>query len=170
MLLDIRNFAQNQHERQNLLNQEVTLAFKQLCKTIEDVPTTEFDKFFNPKLKKEIEDYYRDIEYYHQHATYNKPKATLEIDITKESLIGIYEKVNDNTSAIAYRDARRKAENVIYSMDIANEIIIDELTKRLSDYLKSADENFIIKTGNQIKFDDRSRYLMVIQYPTTELP
>lgn len=43
MLLDIQNFAQNQRERQNLLNQEVDLAFKQLCKTIEDVPTTEFD-------------------------------------------------------------------------------------------------------------------------------
>lgn len=170
MLLDIQDFAQNQHERQNLLNQEVTLTFKQLCKTIEDVPTTEFDKFFNPKLKKEIEDYYRDIEYYHQHATYNKPKATLEIDITKESLIGIYKKVNDNTSAIAYRDARGEAENVMYSMDIANEIIIDGLTKRLSDYLKSADENFIIKTGNQIRFDDRSRYRMVVQYPTIKLP
>lgn len=170
MLLDIKNFAQNQRERQNLLNQEADLAFKQLCKTIEDIPTTEFDKFFNPKLKKEIEHYYQDIEYYHQHATYNKPKATLEIDITKESLIGIYKKVNDNTSAIDYWDARRKADNVMYSMDIANEIIIDGLTKRLSDYLKSADENLIIKTGNQIKFDDRSRYRMIVQYPTTELP
>lgn len=163
MLLDIQNFAQNQCERQNLLNQEVDLAFKQLCKTIEDVPTTEFDKFFNPKLKKEIE-------YYYQHVDDNKPKNTLEIDITDSSLIGLYKKVNDNTSAIAYRDARRKAENCLYSMDIAYQIIIDRLIKRLSDYLKSTDENFIIKTGDQIKFDDRSLYRMVIQYPTTELP
>ena len=163
MLLDIKNFAQNQRERQSLLNQEVDLAFKQLCKTIEDIPTTEFDKFFNPKLKKKIE-------YYYQHVDDDKPMNTLEIDITDSSLIGIYKKVNDNTSAIAYRDARRKAENCIYSMDIAYQIIIDRLIKRLSDYLKSTDENFIIKTGNQIKFDDRSLYRMVIQYPTTELP
>lgn len=166
MLLDIQDFAQNQRERQNLLNQEVTLTFKQLCKTIEDVPTTEFDKFFNPKLKKEIEDYYR-------HADDNpnyKPIDTLKINITDDSLISIYKKVNDNTSAIAYRDARTKAENCIYSTDIAYQIIIDGLTKRLSDYLKSADENLIIKTGNEIRFDDRSRYRMVVQYPTTELP
>lgn len=163
MLLDIQNFAQNQRERQSLLNQEVDLAFKQLCKTIEDIPTTEFDKFFNPKLKKKIE-------YYYQHVDDNKPMNTLEIDITDSSLIGIYKKVNDNTSAIAYWDARRKAENCIYSMDIAYQIIIDRLIKRLSDYLKSTDENFIIKTGDQIKFDDRRLYRMVIQYPTTELP
>lgn len=163
MLLDIKNFAQNQCERQNLLNQEVDLAFKQLCKTIEDIPTTEFDKFFNPKLKKEIERYY-------QHVKDGNHQDTLEIDITKNQLIKLYTKVNDNTSAIAYRDARRKAENCIYSMDIAYQIIIDRLIKRLSDYLKSTDENFIIKTGNQIKFDDRSLYRMVIQYPTTELP
>lgn len=163
MLLDIQDFAQNQRERQSLLNQEVALAFKQLCKTIEDVPTTEFDKFFNPKLKKEIEDYYR-------YANDNNPKNDIKINIDDDSLISIYKKVNDNTSAIAYRDARRKAENCIYSTDIAYEIIIDGLTKRLSDYLKSADENLIVKTGNQIKFDDRSRYRMVVQYPTTELP
>lgn len=30
MLLDIKNFAQNQRERQSLLNQEADLAFKQL--------------------------------------------------------------------------------------------------------------------------------------------
>lgn len=163
MLLDIQNFAQNQSERQNLLNQEVALTFKQLCKTIEDVPTTEFDKFFNPKLKKEIEDYYR-------RADDSNHKDVLEIDITDSSLIDIYKKVNDNTSVLAYRDARREAENCIYSTDIAYQIIIDGLTKRLSDYLKSADENFIIKTENQIKFDDRSLYRMVVQYPTTELP
>ena len=161
MLLDIQNFAQNQRERQSLLNQEVDLAFKQLCKTIEDIPTTEFDKFFNPKLKKEIEDYY-------QHA--DKSQDTLEIGITDSSLIDIYKKVNDNTSAIAYRDARRKADNVIYSIDTANRIIIDGLIKRLSNYLKSTDENFIIKTGDQIEFEDRSLYRMVVQYPTTELP
>lgn len=163
MLLDIQNFAQNQRERQSLLNQEVDLAFKQLCKTIEDIPTTEFDKFFNPKLKKKIE-------YYYRHVDDNKPMNTLEIDITDSSLIDIYKKVNDNTSAIAYRDARRKAENCIYSMNIAYQIIIDRLIKRLSDYLQSTDENFIIKTGNQIKFDDRSLYRMVVQYPTTKLP
>lgn len=163
MLLDIKNFAQNQRERQSLLNQEVDLAFKQLCKTIEDIPTTEFDKFFNPKLKKEIEDYYR-------YANDNNPKNDIKINIDDDSLISIYKKVNDNTSAITYRDARRKAENCIYSTDIAYQIVIDGLTKRLSDYLKSADENLIVKTGNQIKFDDRSRYRMVIQYPTTELP
>lgn len=163
MLLDIQNFAQNQRERQTLLNQEVALAFKQLCKTIEDVPTTEFDKFFNPKLKKEIE-------YYYQHVDDNKHQDTLEIDITDRSLIDIYKKVNDNTSALAYRDARRKADNVMYGIGTANQIIIDGLTKRLSDYLKSTDENFIIKTGNQIKFDDRSCYRMIVQYPTTELP
>ena len=55
MLLDIQDFAQNQRERQELLNKEVALTYKQLCKTIEDIPTTEFDKFLNPKLKKEIE-------------------------------------------------------------------------------------------------------------------
>lgn len=133
MLLDIQDFAQSQRERQSLLNQEVALTFKQLCKTIEDVSTTEFDKFFNPKLKKEIEDYYR-------HADDSNPKDVLEIDITDGSLIDLYKKVNDNTSAIAYRDARRKAENCIYSTDIAYQIIIDGLTKRLSDYLKSADQ------------------------------
>lgn len=50
MLLDIQDFAQNQRERQELLNKEVALTYKQLCKTIEDIPTTEFDKFLNPKL------------------------------------------------------------------------------------------------------------------------
>ena len=163
MLLDIKNFAQNQRERQSLLNQEADLAFKQLCKTIEDIPTTEFDKFFNPKLKKEIERYY-------QHAKDGNHQDTLEIDITKNQLIKLYTKVNDNTAAAAYRDARTKAENCIHSMDIACQIIIDGLIKRLSDYLKSTDENFIIKTGDQIKFDDRRLYRMVIQYPTTELP
>lgn len=163
MLLDIKNFAQNQRERQSLLNQEVDLAFKQLCKTIEDIPTTEFDKFFNPKLKKEIERYY-------QHAKDGNHQDTLEIDITKNQLIKLYTKVNDSTAAAAYRDARTKAEKCIHSMDIACQIIIDGLIKRLSDYLKSTDENFIIKTGDQIKFDDRSLYRMVIQYPTTELP
>lgn len=163
MLLDIQNFAQNQRERQSLLNQEVDLAFKQLCKTIEDIPTTEFDKFFNPKLKKEIERYY-------QYAKDGNHQDTLEIDITKNQLIKLYTKVNDSTAAAAYRDARTKAENCIHSINIARQIIIDGLVKRLSDYIKAADENFIIKTGDQIKFDDRSLYRMVIQYPTTELP
>ena len=62
MLLNIQDFAQSQRERQELLNKEVALTYKQLCKTIEDIPTTEFDKFLNPKLKKEIERYYQHVE------------------------------------------------------------------------------------------------------------
>lgn len=162
MLLDIQDFAQNQRERQELLNKEVALTYKQLCKTIEDIPTTEFDKFLNPKLKKEIERYY-------QHAKDGNHQDTLEIDITKNQLIKLYTKVNDSTAAAAYRDARTKAENCIHSINIAEQIIIDGLVKRLSDYIKAADENFIIKTGDQIDYDHRHLFSMIIQYPTTEL-
>lgn len=162
MLLDIQDFAQNQRERQELLNKEVALTYKQLCKTIKDIPTTEFDKFLNPKLKKEIERYYQNVE----DGNYQN---TLEIDITKNQLIKLYTKVNDSTAAAAYRDARTKAENCIHSIDIAKEIIIDGLIKRLSDYLKAADENFIIKTGDQIDFDHRHAFCIIIKYPTTEL-
>lgn len=162
MLLDIQDFAQNQRERQELLNKEVALTYKQLCKTIKDIPTTEFDKFLNPKLKKEIERYYKHVE----DGNYQN---TLEIDITKNQLIKLYTKVNDSTAAAAYRDARTKAENCIHSIDIANGIIIDGLIKRLSDYLKAADENFIIKTGDQIDFDHRHAFCIIIKYPTTEL-
>lgn len=162
MLLDIQDFAQNQRERQELLNKEVALTYKQLCKTIEDIPTTEFDKFLNPKLKKEIERYY-------QHAEDGNHQDTLEIDITKNQLIKLYTKVNDSTAAAAYRDARTKAENCIHSINIAEQIIINGLVKRLSDYIKAADENFIIKTGDQIDYDDRHLFSIIIQYPTTEL-
>ena len=162
MLLDIQDFAQNQRERQELLNKEVALTYKQLCKTIEDIPTTEFDKFLNPKLKKEIERYY-------QHAKDGNHQDTLEIDITKNQLIKLYTKVNDSTAAAAYRDARTKAENCIHSINIAKQIIIDGLVKRLSDYIKAADENFIIKTGDQIDYDHRHLFSIIIQYPTTEL-
>lgn len=162
MLLDIQDFAQNQRERQELLNKEVALTYKQLCKTIEDIPTTEFDKFLNPKLKKEIERYY-------QHAKDGNHQDTLEIDITKNQLIKLYTKVNDSTAAAAYRDARTKAENCIHSINIAEQIIIDGLVKRLSDYIKAADENFIIKTGDQIDYDHRHLFSIIIQYPTTEL-
>ena len=154
MLLDIQDFAQNQRERQELLNKEVALTYKQLCKTIKNIPTTEFDKFLNPKLKKEIERYY-------QHAEDGNHQDTLEIDIDKDQLIKLYTKVNDSTAAAAYRDARTKAENCIYS--------IDGLIKRLSDYIKAADENFIIKTGDQIDYDYRHLFSIIIQYPTTEL-
>lgn len=162
MLLDIQDFAQNQRERQELLNKEVALTYKQLCKTIEDIPTTEFDKFLNPKLKKEIERYY-------QHIEDGNHQDTLEIDITKNQLIKLYTKVNDSTAAAAYRDARTKAENCIHSINIAKQIIIDGLVKRLSDYIKAADENFIIKTGDQIDYDHRHLFSIIIQYPTTEL-
>jgi len=162
MLLDIQDFAQNQRERQELLNKEVALTYKQLCKTIEDIPTTEFDKFLNPKLKKEIERYY-------QHAKDGNHQDTLEIDITKNQLIKLYTKVNDSTAAAAYRDARTKAENCIRSINIAEQIIIDGLVKRLSDYIKAADETFIIKTGDQIDYDYRDLFSIIIQYPTTEL-
>lgn len=162
MLLDIQDFAQNQRERQELLNKEVALTYKQLCKTIKDIPTTEFDKFLNPKLKKEIERYYQYVE----DGNYQN---TLEIDITKNQLIKLYTKVNDSTAAAAYRDARTKAENCIHSIDIARQIIIDGLVKRLSDYIKAADENFIIKTGDQIDYNDRHLFSIIIQYPTTEL-
>ena len=162
MLLDIQDFAQNQRERQELLNKEVALTYKQLCKTIEDIPTTEFDKFLNPKLKKEIERYY-------QHAKDGNHQDTLEIDITKNQLIKLYTKVNDSTAAAAYRDARTKAENCIHSINIAEQIIIDGLIKRLSDYIKAADENFIIKTGDQIDYDHRHLFSIIIQYPTAEL-
>ena len=154
MLLDIQDFAQNQRERQELLNKEVALTYKQLCKTIKNIPTTEFDKFLNPKLKKEIERYY-------QHAEDGNHQDTLEIDIDKDQLIKLYTKVNDSTAAAAYRDARTKAENCIY--------FIDGLIKRLSDYIKAADENFIIKTGDQIDYDYRHLFSIIIQYPTTEL-
>lgn len=162
MLLDIQDFAQSQREHQELLNKEVALTYKQLCKTIEDIPTTEFDKFLNPKLKKEIERYY-------QHIEDGNYQNTLEIDITKNQLIKLYTKVNDSTAAAAYRDARTKAENCIYSIKIAEEIIIDGLIKRLYDYIKAADENFIIKTGDQIDFDYRHAFCIIIKYPTTEL-
>lgn len=162
MLLDIQNFAQTQRERQELLDKEVALAYKQLCKTIEDIPTIEFDKFLNPQLKKAIE-------YYYQHIEDGKHQDTLEIDVTANQLINMYKKVNDSTSAAAYRDARRKADNIMYSITIAEQIIIDGLIKRLSDYVKTADKNFIIKTGDQIDYDYQQRFCLIIQYPTTEL-
>lgn len=162
MLLDIHDFAQNQREHQDLLNKEVELAYKQLCKTIEDIPTTEFDKFLNPQLKKEIE-------YYYQHVKDGKPQDTLEIEITGSQLLNLYKKVNDSTSAATYRDARTKADNVIYSIAIAEQIIIDKLIKRLSDYVKAADENFMIKTGDQMDYDQQQCFCMIIQYPTAEL-
>ena len=46
---------------------------------------------------------------------------------------------------------------------------INGLIKRLYDYIKAADENFIIKTGDQIDFDHRHSFIMIIKYPTTEL-
>ena len=138
------------------------MTYKQLCKTIKDIPTTEFDKFLNPKLKKEIE-------YYYQHAEDGKPQDTLEINITANQLIKLYTKVNDSTAAAAYRDARTKADNCIHSINIARKIIIDGLIKRLYDYIKAADENFIIKTGDQIDFNHRHSFIMIIKYPTTEL-
>ena len=162
MLLDIQDFAQSQREHQALLNKEVALAYKQLCKTIEDIPTTEFDKFLNPKLKKEIE-------YYYQHAEDGNHQDTLEIEITGSQLLNLYKKVNDSTSATTYRDARTKADNVMYSIAIAEQIIIDRLVKRLSDYVKAADENFMIKTGDQMDYDQQQCFCMIIQYPTTEL-
>ena len=162
MLLDIQDFAQNQRERQELLNKEVALTYKQLCKTIEDIPTTEFDKFLNPKLKKEIE-------YYYQHAEKGNHQDTLEIDITSNQLIKLYTKVNDSTAAAAYRDARTKADNCMHSINIAEKTIIDGLIKRLSDYVKAADENFIIKTDDQIDYDQQQCFCMILQYPTTEL-
>ena len=162
MLLDIQNFAQNQRERQTLLNKEVALAYEQLCKTIADVPTTEFDKFLNPRLKKAIE-------YYYQHVKDGKRQDTLEIGVTNNQLIKLYKKVNNSTSAAAYRDARTKADNVMYSITIAEQIIIDGLIKRLSDYVKAADENFIIRTDDQIDYNHQQRFSMVIQYPTTKL-
>lgn len=162
MLLNIQDFAQNQRERQELLNKEVALTYKQLCKTVEDISTTEFDKFLNPKLKKEIE-------YYYQHAEDGKPQDTLEIDITSNQLIKLYTKVNDSTAAAAYRDARTKADNCMHSINIAEKTIIDGLIKRLSDYVKAADENFIIRTGDQISYDQQQCFYMIIQYPTNEL-
>lgn len=162
MLLDVQNFAQNQRERQALLNKEVALAYKQLCKTIADVPTTEFDKFLNPQLKKAIE-------YYYQHSEDGKPQNTLEIGVTNNQLIKMYKKVNDSTSAAAYRDARTKADNIMYSITIAEQIIIDGLIKRLSSYVKTTDKNFIIKTGDQIDYNHQQRFSMIIQYPTTKL-
>lgn len=162
MLLDIQNFAQNQRERQKLLSKEVALAYEQLCKTIEDVPTTEFDKFLNPKLKKEIE-------YYYQYAEDGNHQNALEIGITGSQLIKLYTKVNDSSAAAAYRDARTKADNCMHSINIARKIIIDGLIKRLSDYVKAADENFMIKTGDQMDYDQQQCFCMIIQYPTTEL-
>ena len=122
----------------------------------------EFDKFLNPKLKKTIE-------YYYQHHEDGKPQDTLEIDITDNQLLNMYKKVNDSDSAAAYRDARRKADNIMYSITIAEQIIIDGLIKRLSDYIKAADENFIIRTGDQIDYNRRQSFSMIIQYPTTKL-
>lgn len=162
MLLDVQNFAQNQREQQALLNKEVSLAYKQLCKTIDDVPTMEFDKFLNPQLKKAIE-------YYYHHVEDRTHQIMLEIDVTNNQLIKLYKKVNDSTSAAAYRDARTKADNIMYSITIAEKIIIDGLIKRLSDYVKAADENFIIKTGDQIDYEHRQNFGMIIQYPTTQL-
>ena len=162
MLLDIQDFAQNQRERQELLNKEVALTYKQLCKTIEDIPTTEFDKFLNPKLKKEIE-------YYYHNAEKGNHQDILQIDITSNQLIKLYTKVNDSTAAAAYRDARTKADNCMHSINIARKIIIDGLIKRLSDYVKAADENFIIKSGDQIDYDQQQCFRMIIQYPTNEL-
>lgn len=162
MLLDVQNFAQNQRERQKLLNKEVALAYQQLCKTIEDVPTTEFDKFLNPRLKKTIE-------YYYHHVEDRTPQIMLEIGVTNNQLIKLYKKVNDSTSAAAYRDARTKADNVMYSITIAEQIIIDGLIKQLSDYVKTADKNFIIRTGDQIDYNRRQSFSMIIQYHTNKL-
>ena len=57
----------------------------------------------------------------------------------------------------------------MYSIAIAEQIIIDRLIKRLSDYVKAADENFMIKTGDQMDYDQQQCFCMIIQYPTTEL-